>query len=371
MINISDFKLVEAFLKKACKVRKCGFVDLPIRFSEENDPDKGLFTYDEGVINIGNPNSLGDTMARIIMAYLSNFVEISKKSSTDKIQDIFFDEKHKNLIYTSIVNFFRSLAFSNNSYIRPKSDEILVNRLYQYPFVWVVMKDLVCPSFNSYPVKNSKVVEISSNKFDVCCLGNKNGEDFIVVNNDIECNACIDAHLLYYAIKLQNLDPKEVIKHILDSSLREVFIGILELVYDEDILNGNIRDILFAIMTIFEYENMSEELVDQISKKSIINQNQKPEKTAQFLNPAFDITDNWWFLGLIEKMLEPARGPDWSTYKRLHPYFEKLWNKIEKERAKRGREGLTYEALLRIKDGEIDPDKTIIIEKALASDRVW
>jgi hypothetical protein len=55
----------------------------------------------------------------------------------------------------------------------------------------------------------------------------------------------------------------------------------------------------------------------------------------------------------------------------LHPFFEELWNKIEVERKKRGRNGLSYEALLRIKDGEIDPKNVRVIEKMLASDRVW
>jgi len=70
-------------------------------------------------------------------------------------------------------------------------------------------------------------------------------------------------------------------------------------------------------------------------------------------------------------MLEPARGADWSTHQLLKPYTEGVWKEINAEREKRGRAGMSYEALLRFKSGEVDPDDVYILEKTLASDRVW
>jgi hypothetical protein len=97
----------------------------------------------------------------------------------------------------------------------------------------------------------------------------------------------------------------------------------------------------------------------------------KMTKTAQFGFGEDGITSSWWYLGLLEKMLGVSRGSDWSTYKSLHPFFQELWDKIEKARIKKGREGLSYEALLRIKSKENDPKNVKVIEKMLASDRVW
>lgn len=363
MINISDFKLALTIIKKACKTAGCPFIDLPISFSNNNDD----FGYRDGEILVGNPNCLGDTMARIVMAYLSSFKEINNKDI-----DIFADEEQKKNVYIAVNNFFRVLTFSQNSFLDVKQEDPISKRLYQYPFVWTIMKDIVCPAFNSLPVNNPIVAEASSNDMDICSKIEKDGEYILVVNNSIEYKPCLDVFLLYCAIENQGLDAKSVIRNILDSQLRIVLIDSLELVYKTDILDdNNIRDFLFTLMTISEYENMSEELVDQISKRFYISENSLSQKTAQFLNPAYNISDTFWFLGILEKMLGAARGADWSTYKKLHPYFEKFWNKVEVERKKRGREGLTYEALLRIKNKEEDPKKKMLIEKALASDRVW
>jgi hypothetical protein len=277
------------------------------------------------------------------------------------------------MVHTSMASFFRFLTFSQNAYTTPKSEKAVVKRLFHRPFVWTMMKDFVCPCFNSYPVKNTRVIEISDPQTDICFLSEdeKKDEKIIILNKDIEYGPCVDAHLLFYAIKAQGLDPEEIIARIFDSQLKSVFMDVGDIVYETSPEHPfGQKDFLSFLLTIAEYKNVSEELIYEIANR---NTQKIGAKTAQHQNPALNISDTFWFLGLIEKMLEPARGPDWETYKHLHPYFEELWGKIEKERKKRGRRGLSYEALLQLKneDTNTSSDGSFIIEKVLSSDRVW
>ena len=356
MFKISDFKLAKFFIKKACSFADCAFVDLQIEFSETNEP-----VLKNGVLDVGMPEILGDTQSRIISLYLNNFHDITGCNLPNT--DI---EK----VLICINNFFRFLCFHDNSYKSAKPDEGIAMRLYQIPFVWLLIKDIVGPAFCIDPVNNCKVI-VTPSPFIDCALYVDETEDkelyekieepFILLNSDIEYKPYAYAHLFVEAIKANNRCPFNIVSTILDSSLKNKIIGLAKLAFKSD---KEVNDFMLCLMTISEYKNNCEELMSQICDKNI--------KVAQMgMNPYMNISDTWWFLGIIEKMLEPARGPDWSTYEGLKPYTEEVWDKINKERERRGRAGMTYEALLRFKDGENDPDKVRVIEKALSSDRVW
>ena len=357
MITISDFKLPAAFLKKACRLHDKPFMDLPVQFSEMDD----FWGYKNGEIVVGKPQSLGHTLFRLTSAYLRNIEQICGIQLFDN------DEDFEQLIQ-HVSMFFGFLAFSNDAYNVPKPDPVAM-RLYQKPLVWLLMKDIVGPAFN-FNVDNLKVIEASSEIVDVCRFiddvakekyGDHKDEPFIFVNQDIEYEPYVCAHLFYEVLRAHHRCPEIMIANILASSLRDKFMGAVELAFDEKEAN----DFIICLMTLADYQNMSEELIYQLSNRS-------QKKIAQMgQNPYMNLSDTWWFVGLIEKMLEPARGPDWSTYKILHPYIEQLWKKVAKEREKRGREGLNYEGMLRVKDKENDPDNMVILEKSLAGNRVW
>ena len=99
-------------------------------------------------------------------------------------------------------------------------------------------------------------------------------------------------------------------------------------------------------------------------------------KTSQ--NSAPGLPNQFWYLGILEKMMEPARGSDWSVYQGLEPYIKDFWNKVEnvrQQRVKSGHDnGIPFDLLLRIKSKqttgyETDYDKTI--QGLLSSSRVW
>ena len=82
---------------------------------------------------------------------------------------------------------------------------------------------------------------------------------------------------------------------------------------------------------------------------------------------------NWWFLGLTEKMLEPARSEDWTVYEMWKPVTEELWSEVEAERRKRGLDEVPFDLMLDItrnlRDQHTDETKTL--QALLADDRIW
>lgn len=363
MFKVSDFKIPTAFIKKACLVSDCPFVDLLVVFEDLNDFPTTAF-YQDGCIYVGSPEILGDTLTRIVIAYLGSF----KMITGSRLLSVDLKE-----LYVYITSFFRFLCFCDDSHIVAKADEAVAKRLYQNAFIWLLMKDIVGPAFGVSPITNFKVIESSASNIDAslfvseddiekyCNIVVDEEEPFIFVNRDIEYKPYLYAHIFIEAINAHGGNPYDIITSVFESFLYDRVSGLAYLAFKDE---QQVKDFLSCLATIAGYENVSEKIIFDLGGKSI--------KTAQMgANPYMNISDTWWFLGLIEQMLEPARGPDWSTKELLKPYTEDVWDKINKEREKRGRAGMTYEALLRFKDGEIDPDDIYILEKTLASDRIW
>lgn len=360
MYKISDFVIPMRVIQSACRAKQQPFIDLPVRFS--NDSPEILMQ--DGTIMAGHPSSLSQTFYNIIYAYFDNFQNINQVSLFDS--DI---QKSDVLVMTS--GFLRSLSYSVNSFPESKPSSPVVNYLYRWAVIWTIMKDLICPAFQ-VPIKNCKVVSFCSPYIDTSIYVDdkymkKNNivsekTPFIFCNADMEYGPCLNAALLLSAIEAHGLNPAEVISEIYYSELKNQLVGFADLAFVD---SKKSNDFISLLLTMSGLHNFSEDLIGNSVKVAggfdII-------KYAQSWDQVYG---NWWYLGLIERMLEPVRGSDWSTHQRLQPFLDALWSKIEKERKKRGRDGLNYESLLRIKDGEITPDQVKLIERNLASDRVW
>ena len=99
-------------------------------------------------------------------------------------------------------------------------------------------------------------------------------------------------------------------------------------------------------------------------------------KIAQ--NSVPGLPNQFWQLGVLEKMIEPTRGADWTVYKNLEPYVKEFWDKVEEVRQKRvtnGHDnGVPFNVLLRIKQKQTTDyktDATQTIQSLLSSNRVW
>jgi hypothetical protein len=280
---------------------------------------------------------------------------------------LFKEKERENLVCLVIANFIRKLANGEQGLL---DVEPTAQRLYQNKLVWLLMKDIICPVFQ-VPIINHKVLCYGTACFDISGVYKKddvNDDDdkdeiSVFLNAQIEYLPCRDASLFISSIKRHGLDTALVISELFDSEIYEQVEGLAKLAFTDD---NSFIDFIYFVKTFSGNENSIEHIL--VKSQTI---NKKLHKKAQHPYYARNLTNgSWWYWGILEQMLESARGANWDTYKNLYPYLKEIWDKIHIARRKKGRDGLNYEALLRVK--EKDDNRTPrILEALLGTTRVW
>ena len=346
MTNVSDYKICKLLIESACRLKGCLFVDLPISFSDKEE-DSSLL---DNRIVIEKSNNWGETVFRIIRVYFENFEIICN-------QKLFADDTEKSNVLSCTAIFISNMINDITILPEARSRESHRSALYQNHLVWSIMKDVICPAYQ-VRINNLPIIYFGSSVLDVSeFIEIPDKEKFIYLNKDVEYVPIRDAFTLLSAIKGHGMDAIEVIRDIINSALNEKIESVLKLAYNDD---KRINDFRMLLMTLAGIENKIESI--------IVDNSKKVEKTAQFTE---NVSNSWWYFGLVEKMLEPVRGSDWSTYEVLMPWFKEIENKIDDARKVAGRNGLTYESLLRVTSGENRKEDIKLIEVNLASDRIW
>jgi hypothetical protein len=343
--KVSDFQLAQAILKNVCHYRGIPFVDVYISF--DSDPS--------GVsLLIGPTENVAHTIYRIIYEYIKHAVSIVGEELFDTL------EEEDNFLITLAAK-LRSFIYQMGSFYTKISEPTKQN-LYSKPLIWNLMKDIICP-INGISIKNINIYLLDKNDIDIARY-DSTPEDHILLN-DIDNHIVQNVFLFIETIKAHNLSPIETMKEIYESDLYEKYYGLLEITLSDEELN-DFEMLLVNILGI--------ELLCSIPKKT--DDKVRNHKIAQNLYPNFGTP--FWIWGLTERMLEPTRGADWSTYKDLQPYVEEFWNKVEeikKKRIKSGRDpGVPFNTLLRLKHTQLNdpgPDPTKTIQGLLSSVRIW
>ena len=361
-LQISDFQIASLILRAICHGRYCSFIDLPVDIGSK---EVGL---SQNGLCVGNPKNIGATTYRIVKGYLDHFEAIcGLPGLTDGVQKV--------QILSAITVFIKEITSGVITDDSLESGVCL--RLYQKPFIWLVMKDLICPSY-LVQCKNLKIIGFPSPSSETAFIGKNDPnfpedetEDFIFMNTSIQKKSCACASLLCAAIQghkeefsKQAISCSDIIDGLLNSPLSDKFIGMAQMAMDDALVD----DFMMFFSSFSGQKNYMDNLVSKNAKsKRFVS------KFAQLggISPDRSSVGSWWYLGLIEQLLEPARGSDWSTYERLLPFLKELNDKIDAEREKKGKDGVNYELLLRIKDPEMDPKDVVTIEKRLWSDRIW
>ena len=346
--KISNFILAEYLLKIACLRSDVEYSDLLLKF----DSPEG---FREGHIYLGEPKNVGHTIFKIIRIFCENSQEIlGKRLNTSNSN-----------AYIALANYLRALTYGNNDLCQ-LDEELVSQRLYQKPLIWIIMKNLICPSFN-VKLNNVKLIAGNSAQVDIAEYFDKNeieenSESFIFVNN-IEDTVIRNVFLLISTIKAHKLEPAEVIKNILESSLRNYLEGILLIAFSEKNKVHEFIDVITALLGI--------RLVGDQKKIASTSLVKEAQGTA-------DHPTSWWFMGLIEQMLDPARGSDWSTYISLEKYVKEFWDEVEKIKRKKEKnnnfDGIPFNTLLRLKSKQTcdyDTDHNKTLQALLSSDRIW
>jgi len=356
MSKVSDFKLAESVLRVICKEKGVPFSDLNLDFEED---DVG-----PNCINVGGTKNVIHTIYRIVDEYLK-IMEMDGRS-------LFEDLEKKENFLLNFASELRSLFYKDinlSSYL----EDLTLQHLYQRPFIWILMKDLICPIFD-VSLKDIKIVCGKNPYIDIAKFY-KDGDiksiegqsyPFVFVNY-VDCQIVQNAFLFVEVLKAYDLDPITVVKEILQTDLLEKFKGLIKMAFDGEQEEKKFIYVLTNILNI----NLFDFIPQERSGSSF-----DLRKYAQMVSP--EVSSQWWYLGVLESMLEPRRGTDWSTHQTLEKYHKSFWDKVETIKQKRGAMGkekeVPFDLLLRIKSKQTtdypnDPTKTL--QSLLSSSRIW
>lgn len=344
MIKISDFCLSKNIIQIICNDLQVGFVDMPISFTNKDDrwffSDMTLYAPCSEVKN----QSLSKTLFTIVQVYIDNMVNINGGFLSP-------DQRDEILTYA----YYLVYDFMNNR-SDIEDDFSFISSLNVFPVSWIILKNIFSPIYGinlkDLPIKCGKTHEK-----DVISLIDSD-QSPLFVNFSMTSKSVLEAYALYYGLKiyLPNQDTSDIIRSVfLDSSFKKRIIHFAELSF------GHTEDFVtfFAVLSLLTN-------TEEISIMSEIHFAEQNIKTAQ-ANPM----GTWWYSGLIEKMLAPVRGPDWSVTKGLKSITDKLKKRVEKERKLRGLVDVPMEMLLRINSEDCDKEDKISLQKKLEEARIW
>ena len=355
--KLTDFKLAEAVIKKLCRQNKVSFVDVSLSFDKKCD-------FNDNYIFIGETKNIAHTLYQIISTYIKYSYLIVGK-------DFFINSKEKDNFLINLATALRKFIYGNRKCFNYSIGELTLQSLYQRNLIWIMMKDLICPAFD-LNLDNVKIITGKNSYVDISRYYEKDELNnpkitfpFIFVN-EIDNRVVQNAFLLVETIKALKGSSIEIIKTIFETDLYDKFEGLLTLSFDDE---DEINEFILVLTYILDIN-----LKSFISKKS--GNLNKINKLAQVYAP--ELGGQWWYLGVIEKLLDPTRGSDWTVYDELSPYVKQFWGEVEelkKERAKEGKDpGVPFSELLALKSTQttgykVDP--TLPLETLLGSDRIW
>jgi len=357
-LTVSDFKIAESFLRLLCAEKGLEFVDACVIVDDGEERDDNILG-----IHIQKSENVIETIYLIIEAYIDNARRIFHKDIVDK------NNYDKIKLYISL--WLRTII--DNDVLSQKEetilkDNLILERLYQRPLVWIMMKDIICPIYEK-PLQNIKVVSGCNSYIDISRFydkgeikkDNDHNYPFVFVNN-ISNNVVQNVFLFIETLRSYDLCPIEVVKDIFESPLYEKFFGLLKIsLGSEKLANDFVTNLIMLLgIDLFNYFDIRTKS-DDILKDAI--------KIAQ-ISP--DGTMQWWFLGVLERMMERNRGTDLTTYNVLEQYRDDFWGKVKKIKDKYG--DIPFNYLLKMKrnyDGTNEEESCRVLQSLLSKNRTW
>ncbi len=358
LTRISDFIVARRILEIVCHKNRCDFVNLAIDFGR-HEP---CFDYDSQILKLPEEATLPQTIYSIVSLYVDNMAFICKKQIPN--------EEDRMSVKNFALALVRDFATSDAKLGCSRTD-IHTMRLDQFPVVWMLLKTIICPACN-LPLNNLQIIAGPSGVADGAVLIDDNkgplpvkrDKPFVFINLDIEAEAVRAAFLLVevlrYLCMLVESDSgaEDILRSIVSEFyLRNKIVDFISMAYPDP---EKAADFFATLSIICNSEDMEVIAIKLMS-----------EDADDMVRTAQGMADNWWFLGLTEKMLEPARSEDWTVYETWKPITEELWAKVETQRRVRGLDEVPFEMLLRIMSEEQMTDETQTLQGLLSDDRIW
>lgn len=320
--SLNNFIIPYFIIKSIC--RDVGFypLDVSIEFSDKEKNDSISLCF-----NINSKLSRKQVNLTILNRYLNNFLNIHGS----KLEEVVISGA------MGVCSTMCDLYFDNSQFDIPPAKVSDAN----FPFSFISCKNIIYPYFN-----------ISKNNCEITCDPDSY-VDFLMENN-----------VGYFGIKNLKIEFRDAfIMMCLDEKYKKDNNDADGFIY-RSFNNVDVMRMLFPFAV--EYFNKDVEKADyffslihmysnSIASEKWINERFPKNKTARF------VTDgNFWIYGLIEKMLAPSRGPDYTITRKWAPITNELWSTIDSARKKSGLSGANLEFMLSVKDHGVSSDQFIV-----------
>lgn len=279
------------------------------------------------------------------------------ESNSIRLVDIMLSEasaKKINLDKTQLNNFY---AFAigiikytyANSYLKSFSEDEISSSVKRETFYLPssLFFDIACPVFE---ISHSNKLDLNFGKkvpYEVCI---KNKCAYLSMMN--MHNPIGDFIILESMMLANHCDPKHAFnKLISNAKINNIFFSSIKDFYQDDFSFS-----LFVFICCMKYE------ISYNFDYSVLYLESGIKTAKKFQDPPF------WIFGLIEKMLESERGPDFTVKMVWDPYVAQTYKMIEDARREKKISGTTLEFMLRVLNSNEDGKKDLI-EKVLEDNR--
>jgi len=361
--KISDFALANKALQLLCYTFDKEFIDIEIVFGEDGPEHR------DGIFYLQENGSIQKTIFSIVFLYMQHMMSDSP------------EEERRNALMTilALVKDFKNDKY-DYGFDKIDTNEVISMRLDQNPIVWIILKNIICPS-KKKTCNNIRILSSKSSVVDVARLitekempkSNLSESEFpfIFMNLDVESMAIRSAYLLVEATKAHFGNEAEAIVRDLFSNffMKERMISFVKMIFVEDRDEADFFATLSILCQSPELEKLA--LEKRANSKSPLNKNSQAGGGEG--SPAEGNQQNWWYMGLLEKFLEPARSEDWTVYENWKPFTDELWQRVETERRRRGLDEAPFELLLDVQRqmDELGTDATQTLQALLSDNRIW
>lgn len=324
-ISLNNYSIPYFIIKNVC--RDYGLFPFDIKI---NDSNNNNVSTDDLQFNINSKLSRKQFNLTIVNLYLNNF---------KNLHGVDIDSSVINNAISSTVG-LSDIYFTNSTFIE---DAEISGR--NFPLFFILTKNVIFPylDLNSEYAKLNAIHSVGNGKFDYCISDdNSVYVGLSGVKEEYRDIAVFEALNKMYAINTSS--NKNLIYEIISSpDMMRMIYPIVSSFYNEDFSK---TDAFLGAL--------------QMHSDSIVGRQWMQNKNDMNKFARYEFDGNFWIYGLIEKMLAPARGPDFSIKQKWAPIANAFWQDIESARQKAGISGASLEFMLRVKDPIVEQNAEVI-----------
>ena len=358
--NLSNYTLISSLLRNFSRHFNCPFLDFKVKIE-----DADMAYIDDDVMVLSKSSTPYIMSSSAVTVYLQNLLKLNFINNESFSSGLAFNLGILHEIYD----------MSNLS----NAEVTNVMKVDQFPHAMIALSDLILPELN-IPYVNYRVVVSPDLKSDICRpyfessnLSDevRDSDDFpiIFLNSHVKNPVFYTPFLIDCYLSCYFNDEAKAVKRMTGLLSDVDSVDILNAFYGNVWNDSDLSKFFFMLGIIFELPFSISDILSP--------QNSAQEKTAQFApvdtssKGTQSVDSSFWHTGLIEKMLGPVRGYDFTIKEVWQPIVNHLLAVIEEKRKKSGLSGSPMEFMLRIKDGEENCEKATLLQDMLSEMRVW